>query len=60
MALTVRIGNELGAGNPLRAKQATYAAFGITCEQTKYTQTLIDCLFVCLFVWVVYKYLFNL
>ena len=32
MGLTVRVGNELGAGNPQRAKQATYAAFAITCE----------------------------
>ena len=32
MALTVRVGNELGAGNPQRAKQATYTAFGITRE----------------------------
>ena len=31
-AVTVRVGNELGAGNPLKAKQATYTAFGITRE----------------------------
>ena len=32
MAVTVRVGNELGAGNPQRAKQATYTAFGIICK----------------------------
>ena len=29
IAGTIRVGNELGAGNPLRAKRASYTAIGI-------------------------------
>ena len=29
IAATVRVGNELGAGNPLRAKRAAYTAIGV-------------------------------
>ena len=29
IAGTIRVGNELGAGNPLRAKRASYTAMGI-------------------------------
>ena len=30
MATTVRVGNELGAGNPLSARRVTYTAFVMT------------------------------
>ena len=29
MAATIRVGNELGAGNPLMAKKASYTAIGL-------------------------------
>ena len=29
MATSIRVGNELGAGNPLRAKRAAYTALGL-------------------------------
>ena len=31
-AVTVRVGNELGAGNPLKAKRALYIGVVITCK----------------------------
>ncbi len=31
-ALTVRVGNELGSGNPRSAKRASYIGCGIHCE----------------------------
>lgn len=32
MATSIRVGNELGAGNPTSAKRASYIAIGIICE----------------------------
>ena len=29
IAVSVRVGNELGAGNPLRAKRASFMALGV-------------------------------
>ena len=34
IAANIRVGNELGAGNPLRAKRASYAAFIIAGRDT--------------------------
>ena len=41
-AASVRVGNELGAGNPLRAKRASYTALGLQCMLS-----LIYCLSMC-------------
>ena len=32
IAVSIRVGNELGAGNPLGAKRASYTAVAIVCK----------------------------
>ena len=32
IATSIRVGNELGAGNPVGAKRASYTALSITCK----------------------------
>ena len=34
-AVSVRVGNELGAGQPLRAKRSAYVSIAMTCELMK-------------------------
>lgn len=40
-AVSVRVGNELGAGNPKGAKRAAFVSCGVSCKQLIYMITVL-------------------
>ena len=42
IAVSIRVGNELGAGNPKAAKRASYVALGMACEITLNCKTIME------------------
>ena len=48
-AVSVRVGNELGAGQPLRAKRSAYVSIVMTCEFMQ-SSTVHCIIFLCICV----------